>query len=61
MAVYFRKEVVPVIRSLWTGAAGLVGHQTYLDVLGNNVSNINTVGFRQGAPRFEDLLFSTER
>ncbi len=61
MARYFRKEVVPVIRSLWTGAAGLVGHQTYLDVLGNNVSNINTVGFRQGAPRFEDLLFSTER
>lgn len=49
-----------MIRSLWTGAAGLVGHQTYLDVLGNNVGNINTVGFRQGAPRFEDLLFSTE-
>ena len=49
-----------MIRSLWTGAAGLVGHQTYLDVLGNNVSNMNTVGFRQGAPRFEDLLFSTE-
>jgi flagellar hook protein FlgE len=35
---------------------GVVGHQTYLDVIGNNVANVNTVGFRKSSPVFSDLL-----
>lgn len=45
-----------MIRSLWTGVNGVVGHQTYLDVIGNNVANVNTVGFRKSSPVFSDLL-----
>lgn len=45
-----------MIRSLWTGVNGVVGHQTYLDVIGNNVANVNTVGFRRSSPVFSDLL-----
>lgn len=45
-----------MIRSLFTGASGLKGHQTRMDVIGNNISNVNTVGFKSGRMTFEDML-----
>ena len=35
-----------MMRSLYSGVAGLKSHQTKMDVIGNNISNVNTVGFK---------------
>ena len=35
-----------MMRSLYSGISGLRNHQTRMDVIGNNVSNVNTVGFK---------------
>ncbi|HPQ37014.1 MAG TPA: flagellar hook protein FlgE [Synergistaceae bacterium] len=48
-----------MIRSLWTGSNGLLGHQTYLDVIGNNIANTDTLGYRKSVLRFQDLLSDT--
>ena len=48
-----------MIRSLWTGSNGLIGHQTYLDVIGNNIANTDTLGYRKSVLRFKDLLSDT--
>ena len=34
-----------MMRSLYSGVAGLKTHQTKMDVIGNNIANVNTVGF----------------
>ena len=48
-----------MIRSLSTAVTGLRGHQQKLDVVGNNIANVNTVGFKMSQVRFEDLLSQT--
>jgi len=45
--------------SLFTGLSGLRSFETYLDVIGNNISNANTVGFRGSRDTFGDLLSLT--
>ena len=35
-----------MMRSLYSGVSGLKVHQTKMDVIGNNISNVNTVGFK---------------
>jgi len=45
-----------MMRSLWTGVTGLQNHQTKMDVIGNNIANVNTVGFKKSEVVFEDLL-----
>ena len=47
------------MRSLWAGVAGLQNHQTRMDVLGNNISNVNTNGFKKGRVTFQDMLSQT--
>lgn len=46
-----------MMRSLYSGVAGLQNHQVRMDVLGNNISNINTTGFKKGRANFQDLLY----
>ncbi len=46
-----------MMRSLYSGVAGLQNHQTRMDVLGNNISNVNTTGFKKGRVQFQDLLY----
>jgi flagellar hook protein FlgE len=46
-------------QSLFTGVTGLRGHQTRLDVIGNNLANVNTVGFRRSTVEFGDLISHT--
>ncbi|MCF7936828.1 MAG: flagellar hook protein FlgE [Synergistales bacterium] len=46
-------------RSIWTGLNGVVGNQTYLDVLSDNVANLDTPGFRRSSPKFDALLSQT--
>lgn len=48
-----------MMRSLFSGISGLKVHQTKMDVLGNNISNVNTVGFRAGSVNFTDVFYQT--
>ncbi|GAB3127293.1 flagellar basal-body rod protein FlgF [Glaciibacter psychrotolerans] len=45
-----------MLRSLYSGISGLRSHQTMLDVTGNNIANVNTVGFKSSAVQFQDTL-----
>jgi flagellar hook protein FlgE len=47
------------MRSLYAGVSGLQNHQVRMDVLGNNISNVNTTGFKRGRVQFQDLLSQT--
>jgi flagellar hook protein FlgE len=46
-----------MMRSLFSGVSGLQNHQTRMDVIGNNIANINTIGFKKGRVNFQDLLY----
>lgn len=48
-----------MLRSLFSGVSGLRGHQTMMDVVGNNIANVNTTGFKQSSVTFQDLLSQT--
>ncbi len=45
-----------MMRSLFSGVSGLQNHQIRMDVIGNNISNVNTVGFKKGRVNFQDLI-----
>ena len=45
-----------MMRSLYSGVAGLKTHQTKMDVIGNNVANVNTTGFKRGRVNFQDMI-----
>ncbi|GAA4674387.1 flagellar hook protein FlgE [Frondihabitans cladoniiphilus] len=45
-----------MLRSLYSGIAGLRAHQSMLDVTGNNIANVNTVGFKSSSAVFQDTL-----
>ncbi len=44
-----------MMRSLFSGVTGLRSHQTKMDVVGNNISNVNTLGFKKSVTNFADL------
>ena len=48
-----------MMRSLYSGVAGLKTHQTKMDVIGNNIANVNTVGFKASNVTFSDVLYQT--
>lgn len=48
-----------MMRSLFSGVSGLKNHQTRMDVIGNNISNVNTTGFKSSRVNFEDSLSQT--
>ena len=48
-----------MMRSLYSGVSGLQNHQIRMDVIGNNISNVNTVGFKKGRVNFQDMLSQT--
>ncbi|MFB5087127.1 flagellar basal body rod protein FlgG [Psychrobacillus sp. PGGUH221] len=48
-----------MIRSMYSGISGLKNFQTKLDVIGNNISNVNTYGFKKGRTVFKDLISQT--
>ena len=48
-----------MMRSLYSGVSGLQNHQIRMDVLGNNISNVNTTGFKKGRVNFHDLISQT--
>ena len=48
-----------MMRSLYSGVSGLKNHQTRMDVVGNNISNVNTTGFKSSRVTFSDTLNQT--
>ena len=48
-----------MMRSLYSGVAGLRTHQTKMDVLGNNIANVNTTSFKSQSITFSDLMYQT--
>ncbi len=48
-----------MMRSLYSAISGLGVNQKAMDVLGNNISNVNTVGYKSGRAVFQDLLSQT--
>lgn len=50
-----------MMRALYSGVSGLKVHQTKMDVIGNNISNVNTVGFRGSTVNFTDVFYQTHR
>lgn len=48
-----------MMRSLFSGVTGLRAHQTKMDVIGNNIANVNTIGFKKSTTTFKDLFSQT--
>lgn len=48
-----------MMRSLFSGVSGLKAHQTRMDVIGNNIANVNTTGYKSKALNFSDMLYQT--
>ncbi|MCL4533631.1 MAG: flagellar hook protein FlgE [Bacteroidetes bacterium] len=50
-----------MIRSMLAAVSGMRNHQTFLDVIGNNIANINTVGFKASRILFSDIMSQLSR
>ncbi len=48
-----------MLRALFTSVAGMRNHMVRLDVIGNNIANVNTTGFKMGRVQFQDILNQT--
>lgn len=48
-----------MMRSMYSGVSGLRVHQTKMDVIGNNIANVNTTGFKASSVAFSDIFYQT--
>ena len=48
-----------MMRSMYSGVAGLKTHQTKMDVIGNNIANVNTVAYKAQSVTFSELMYQT--
>ncbi|MCL2053623.1 MAG: flagellar hook-basal body complex protein [Oscillospiraceae bacterium] len=46
-----------MIRSLYSGVSGMTNHQTKMDVIGNNIANVNTYGYKSSSAIFKDVYY----
>ena len=51
------KENKAMVKSMFAGVAGLRTHQAKMDVIGNNIANVNTWGFKAGSMSFKDTMY----
>ncbi len=56
-----RKEKCTMMRALYAGVSGIRNHQNWLDVIGNNIANVNTIGFKSSRATFAEILTQTLR
>ncbi|MGM0509458.1 MAG: flagellar basal-body rod protein FlgG [Fusobacteriota bacterium] len=49
-----------MMTSLWSAASGMLGQETNMDVISNNLSNVDTNGFKKSRVNFEDLVYQTK-
>ena len=50
-----------MMRAMWSAASGMVAQQKNIDVISNNISNVNTVGFKGSRADFQDLIYQIVR
>lgn len=50
-----------MVRSLYAGVTGMKAHQSRMDVIGNNIANVNTYGFKSSRATFSDVYYQTVR
>ena len=50
-----------MMRSMYSAVSGLKNHQTRMDVIGNNIANVNTTGFKKSRVVFKDSLYQNLR
>ena len=50
-----------MLRSMFAGVAGLKAHQVRMDVIGNNIANVNSAGYKSSRATFQDMLSQTLR
>lgn len=48
-----------MMRSMYAGVSGLKAHQTRMDVVGNNIANVNTTGYKTSRATFKEMLSQT--
>jgi len=48
-----------MLRSMYSGISGMKNFQTKLDVIGNNIANVNTTGYKKATVNFQDLMSQT--
>lgn len=48
-----------MVRSLWTGATGMIAQQLNVDNISNNLANVNTTGYKSEVMEFKSLLYQT--
>ncbi len=46
--------------SMWTGVSGMLAHGDKMNVIGNNIANVNTIGFKSQRMDFSDLMYVNE-
>ncbi len=46
-----------MMRALYSGVSGLKTHQTKMDVIGNNIANVNTAGFKSSSTVFSEIMY----
>ena len=49
-----------MMKSLYSGVAGMKTHNQRMDVIGNNISNVNTTGYKTSAVTFKDVYYQTK-
>ncbi len=50
-----------MMRAMTSAIAGLKAHQTAMDVVGNNIANVNTYGFKSSSTTFRDAMYQTTK
>ena len=50
-----------MMRSLFSGVSGLKVHQTKMDVIVANISNVNTIGFKSSSVTFSDVFIKLHK
>ncbi|RKY34246.1 MAG: flagellar hook-basal body protein, partial [Candidatus Omnitrophota bacterium] len=50
-----------MMRSMFSGVSGMKNHLVRMDVMGNNIANVNTTGFKSSRVTFQDMLSQTLR
>ncbi len=50
-----------MVKSLFTGVTGLKAHQQRMDMIGNNIANVNTVGYKADVMTFADVYYQSKR
>ena len=48
-----------MVKSMFAGVSGLKAHQQKMDVIGNNIANVNTWGYKAYSFNFQDSIYTT--